>query len=276
MSRIKTTQDFLRSDLIDIEELLCLALDCSKSALYANPGYRISAKELAKLDLLIQKRQSGEPFAYLSGSKGFYHLDFKVTSDTLIPRPETELLIDIALGLFDSNDPIRVLDLGTGSGIIAITLADKYPKWLVSATDQSMAALEVAKTNSKNVASSVEFSLGSWFEAVPNQFFDLVISNPPYVEANDLYLEDLKFEPIEALTSGEDGLNDIRTIIDQAPKQLNSGGYLLLEHGYNQQREIMRLMQQSFTDVKGFQDNSGIDRAVLGRINKNKEEVFSK
>ena len=121
MSRAKTIQDFLHSDIIDIEELLGLALSRSKSSLYSNPNHKISTTELASLDILIQKRQSGEPFAYLSGSKGFYHLDFKVTTDTLIPRPETELLIDIALDLFNPNKTIKMLDLGTGSGTIAIT-----------------------------------------------------------------------------------------------------------------------------------------------------------
>lgn len=266
MSRGKTTQDFLYSDIVDIEELLGLSLNCSKSSLYANPNHKISSAELASLDLLIQKRQSGEPFSYLSGSKGFYHLDFKVTTDTLIPRPETELLIDISLDLFDSNEAIKVLDLGTGSGVIAITLAHKCANWQVSATDQSMPALEVAKENARNVMTDIEFSHGSWFDAVPYQSFDLIISNPPYVQSNDPHLEDLQFEPIEALTSGTDGLDDIRLIIEQAPKQLHSGGYLLLEHGHNQQREIMRFMRQSFTEVRGFQDNNGVDRAVLGRI----------
>lgn len=266
MSRAKTIQDFLRSNIIDIEELLGLALDFSKSSLYANPNHKISSAELASLDILIQKRQSGKPFAYLSGSKGFYHLDFKVTTDTLIPRPETELLIDISLNLFDSSKPIKVLDLGTGSGIIAITLADKCSSWKVSATDQSESALEVAKSNAKSIATSVDFSHGSWLEAVPGQAFDLIISNPPYVEENDPHLADLQFEPIGALISGVDGLDDIRVIIEQAPKQLNSGGCLLLEHGYNQQKEIMRLMREFFVEVRGFQDNNDIDRAVLGRI----------
>jgi len=266
MSRAKTIQDFLRSNIIDIEGLLGLALDFSKSFLYANPNHKISTAELASLDILIQKRQSGEPFAYLSGSKGFYHLDFTVTTDTLIPRPETELLIDISLDLFDPNKPIKILDLGTGSGIIAITLADKCASWRVSATDQSEGALEVAKSNAKNIATSVEFSHGSWLEAVPGQDFDLIISNPPYVEDNDPHLADLQFEPISALISGADGLDDIRLIIEQAPKQLNAGGYLLLEHGYNQQREVMRLMRKFFVEVRGFQDSNNIDRATLGRI----------
>ena len=265
MSRAKTIQDFLRSDIIDIEEMLGLALDSSKSSLYANPNHKISAAELSNLDLLIQKRQCGEPFAYLSGTKGFYHLDFKVTNATLIPRPETELLIDIALGLFNASEPVKTLDLGTGSGIIAITLADKCSGWKVSATDQSEAALEVATHNAKTTKTNIEFRHGSWFEAVPDQCFDLIISNPPYVQTNDPHLEGLQFEPIEALVSGADGLQDIRLIINRAPRQLNSKGYLLLEHGYDQQTEIMRLMRQSFTDVRGFQDNNGIDRAVLGR-----------
>jgi len=266
MSRAKTIQDFLRSDIIDIEELLGLALNYSKSSLYANPNHKISAADLASLDTLIQKRQSGEPFAYLSSSKGFYHLDFKVTTDTLIPRPETELLIDIALALFDPSKTIKMLDLGTGSGIIAITLADKCKHWQVSATDQSKSALEIARHNAQNNAVNIEYSDGSWFEATPNQVFDLIVSNPPYVEEDDPHLTDLQFEPIEALISGSDGLDDIREIITEAPKHLNSDGYLLLEHGHNQQKEIMRLMRESFTEVRGFQDNNGVDRATLGRI----------
>ena len=263
MSRTKTIQDFLRTDIVDIDELLALALNQSKTSLYTNPNYKINRDELARLDILIQRRQSGEPFAYLSESKGFYHLNFKVTKDTLIPRPETELLIDIAMDLFKPDDAIKVLDLGTGSGIIAVTLADKCPGWIVHATDQSKAALAVAKSNA---TTTISFSQGSWFDAVPEQLFDFIISNPPYVEENDPHLEDLTYEPIEALTSGGDGLDDIRKILLDAPKHLNSGGCLLLEHGYNQQKEIVRLMQQSFVDVRGFQDNNGIDRAALGRI----------
>lgn len=263
MSRAKTVQDFLRTDIIDIEELLALALNQSKTSLYANPNHKINREELARLDLLIQRRQSGEPFAYLTGSKGFYHLDFKVTANTLIPRPETELLIDIAMDLFRPEDAITMLDLGTGSGAIAVTLADKCQNWKVHATDKSAAALEVAKSNA---TTAINFSQGSWFDAVPNQLFDLVISNPPYVEDNDPHLADLTFEPIEALTSGESGLNDIYKILLDAPKHLNPGGYLLLEHGHSQQKEIVRLMRQSFINVRGFQDNNGIDRATLGQF----------
>ena len=266
MSMAKTIKDFLHSDIIDIEKLLLLALGVSKSSLYINPNYKINATELAALNMLIQKRQNGEPLAYLSRSKGFYHLDFKVTKNTLIPRPETELLIDISLTLFGANKAVKVLDLGTGSGAIAITLADKCNGWQVSASDKSLSALEVAKYNAKNTHNSVNFSHGSWFDAVPNQSFDLIVSNPPYVECGDSHLADLKFEPIEALSAGVDGLNDIHNIIENSPKHLNANGYLLIEHGYNQQSVIMHLMQQSFVEVVGFKDSNGIDRATLGKI----------
>jgi len=203
------------------------------------------------------------PFAYLSGKKGFYHLDFKVTKDTLIPRPETELLIDITLDLLKKNQKYQVLDLGTGSGIIAVTLADINPRWKVSATDFSQAAINVAKINA---TTNINFTQGSWFDAVTDQTFDLIVSNPPYIEENDAYLDDLTYEPQTALVSGIDGLDDIRIIINNAPEYLNKDGYLLLEHGYNQQTEIVELLSINFTNIQTFMDYNSKDRAVLAQL----------
>jgi len=260
---LSTVDDYLKSGTIDIAPLLSLVLGMSNTDLYTKNDYTLSETQQQQLSSFIQQREQGVPFAYLSGKKGFYHLDFKVTKDTLIPRPETELLIDIALDLFKNIQKCAVLDLGTGSGIIAITLADINPHWKVSATDFSQMALNIAKTNA---TTSINFSQGSWFDAVPNQTYDLVISNPPYIEENDDYLDDLTYEPQTALVSGIDGLNDIRIIINQAPRHLNKDGYLLLEHGFDQQAKIVSLLNEKFHNIKTFKDYNNNDRAILAQI----------
>jgi len=260
---LKTVQDYLKSGACDIAPLLSLVLEKSNTELYAQSDYTLNTKQQERLSSFIKQREQGMPFAYLSGKKGFYHLDFKVTKDTLIPRPETELLIDITLNLFKKNQKHTVLDLGTGSGVIAVTLADINPRWKISATDFSQAALNVAK---KNATTNISFSQGSWFEAVPNQTFDLVISNPPYIEEGDTYLDDLTHEPQTALTAGEDGLDDIRIIINNAPEYLNKEGYLLLEHGFDQQEKIVNLLSEKFHNIKIFKDYNNNDRAVIAQI----------
>ncbi|MDB3869405.1 peptide chain release factor N(5)-glutamine methyltransferase [Candidatus Thioglobus sp.] len=260
---MKTVQDYLKSGAIDVAPLLSLVLEKSGAEIILNHDYALSSNERSRLESLLLKRQQGMPFAYLSGCRGFYHLDFKVTPDTLIPRPETELLIDIALETFsDKTKPCHLLDLGTGSGIIAITLKDKNPHWQVSATDFSNKALEVARSNA---TSQIEFLQGSWFEPVINQSFDLIISNPPYIEENDAYLDDLSFEPICALTAGKDGLDDIRIIIDQAPDHLGENGFLLLEHGHDQQDRIVKLLKRKFNNIQTFKDYNHKDRAILAQ-----------
>ena len=225
----------------------------------------LSTAQQEQLEQLVSKRQDGVPFAYLSGEKGFYHLDFSVTPDTLIPRPETELLIDIALTL-PLGDAPKVVDLGTGSGVIAITLADKNPDWQLCAVDASQAALAVAQ---QNATQPIEFLHGSWFEPLSMRQFDLIVSNPPYVRENDPHLKQLTHEPISALTSGVDGLDDIRQLIQQAPKHLKPKGYLLLEHGYDQQLEIVDLLKENFQKIETFKDYNSQDRAVLAQIKPN-------
>ena len=260
---MNTVGDYLKSGTIDVAPLLSLVLGRSNTELYAQNDYALNDKQQQQLSNFIQQRKQGVPFAYLSGKKGFYHLDFKVTKDTLIPRPETELLIDIILDLFNKNQKYQVLDLGTGSGIIAITLADINPHWKVSATDFSQAALNIAKVNA---TTNINFNQGSWFDAVAGQVFDLVVSNPPYIEEEDIYLKDLTYEPQTALVSGEDGLDDIRIIINNAPEYLNKGGYLLLEHGHNQQSKITKLLEKKFHNIKTFKDYNSNDRAILAQI----------
>jgi release factor glutamine methyltransferase len=185
-----------------------------------------------------------------------------VSPATLIPRPETELLIDISLNTFDSNKKIKALDLGTGSGAIAITLSEKCPIWEMTATDKSNEALKIAKLNTHN---KINFYCGDWFDAVPDEKFDLIVSNPPYIDDHDPHLDNLKYEPLEALTSGSNGLDDIRIIINESPKYLKEGGYLLLEHGFNQQKEIIGLLKESFFNINTYKDLNDIDRAVLAQ-----------
>jgi len=262
MSVRKSIKDFLREDQKDISKLLSLTLDQTKEQLFANPEYELNESELETLDSLFKQRNDGKPFAYLKGSQGFYDLDFIVSPATLIPRPETELLIDISLNIFDSNKKIKALDLGTGSGAIAITLSEKCPIWEMTATDKSNEALKIAKLNTHN---KINFYCGDWFNAVPDEKFDLIVSNPPYIDDHDPHLDNLKYEPLEALTSGVDGLDDIRIIINQSPKYLKEGGYLLLEHGFNQQQEIIELLKESFININTYKDLNDIDRAVLAQ-----------
>ena len=260
---MKSIKDFLRNDVEDISKLLSLALNKTQEQLYANLDYQLVDTELSVLLSYIDQRKKGKPFAYIKGSKGFYDLDFIVSPATLIPRPETELLIDITLNLLDKNKNLKVLDLGTGSGVIAITISEKRPKWKLSATDLSLDALNIARLNSTK---KIDFYCGSWFDPVPPETFDLIVSNPPYINEHDPYLLDLRYEPIEALVSGDDGLNDIREIITKSTLFLNSGGYLLLEHGYDQKDRIVKLLEESYTSIKTFKDLNKVDRAVLAKL----------
>ena len=260
---MKSIKDFLRNDVEDISKLLSLALNKTQEQLYANLDYQLVDTELSVLLSYIDQRKKGKPFAYIKGSQGFYNLDFIVSPATLIPRPETELLIDITLNLLDKNKNLKVLDLGTGSGVIAITISEKRPKWKLSATDLSLDALNIARLNSTK---KIDFYCGSWFDPVPPETFDLIVSNPPYINANDPHLQDLRYEPIEALVSGDDGLNDIREIITKSTLFLNSGGYLLLEHGYDQKDRIVKLLEESYTSIKTFKDLNKVDRAVLAKL----------
>ena len=263
MNSGRLIKNLLREDVDDASKLLGLAINKTQEHLFANLDIEITSSEFKKFKRLTEERKSGKPFAYIKGSQGFYENDFLVSPSTLIPRPETELLIDIALENLDSEKKIKALDLGTGSGIIAITLSEKCPKWEISATDCSIEALNIAK---HNVIRDIDFYCGSWFEPLPRKKFDLIVSNPPYISKNDPHLEDLRFEPLEALVSGNDGLEDIRLIISQSPQFLNKNGLLLLEHGYDQKDRIIKLLEGSFKNIKAFKDLNGIDRAIIAEL----------
>ena len=219
----------------------------------------------------VTRRAAGEPVAYLLGSREFYGRDFAVSPAVLIPRHETELLMELALAKLSTlakDASPSLLDLGTGSGCIAITLALEAPYAQVTAVDASPQALVVAQQNAATLDARVEFREGSWFEPLSGSRFDLIVSNPPYIKANDPHLAqgDVRFEPPSALASGPDGLADIRAIIATAPSYLKSGGWLLFEHGYDQAEAMVAVMEQGgFSAIEQHRDLAGIVRVTLGQ-----------
>ena len=220
------------------------------------------------LEQLVQRRLAGEPLAYLTGHKEFFGLTLQVDARVLVPRPDTETLVSWALEILCGGQ--RVLDLGTGSGAIALALKASQPALHVHATDASAAALGVAQANALRLKLDVSFHQGAWLAALPESEaqFDCIVSNPPYIADLDPHLAALKCEPSEALTSGADGLDDIRRIITQSPRHLAPGGWLLLEHGYDQAQAVrMLLAQAGFTQVQSRRDLSGIERCSGGQLN---------
>lgn len=217
---------------------------------------------------LVARRATGEPMAYLIGVREFYGRDFVVSPDVLIPRPETELLVDVAKKKVGAGRTARVLDLGTGSGCLAVTLALELPQARVTAVDVSPAALGVARGNAQRLGAQVEFVESDWFAALPPQRFELIVANPPYVAAGDPHLAqgDLRFEPTEALTDHADGLTAIGRIVAQAPDWLAEGGWLFLEHGYDQETAVQALLAAAgFSQIEQHRDLAGIVRATGGR-----------
>lgn len=218
---------------------------------------------------LVRRRRTGEPVAYLVGRREFYGLEFRVTPDVLIPRADTETLVDAALEKLLKGAQPDVLDLGTGSGCVALTIAHERPAARVTAVDVSAAALIVARENAASIGVNAEFVQGAWFEELDGRRFDLIVSNPPYVATGDPHLQkgDLRFEPATALASGEDGLADIRIIVADAPAYLREGGWLLFEHGY-EQADVCRdlLLDAGFGEVISRADIAGLPRVAGGRL----------
>lgn len=254
---------------LEAEILLAFVLGCERSWLYAHGDESSTSPVATRYRQLIERRRKGEPVAYLTGCREFYGLDFCITTDVLIPRPETELLIDLALGL-GLPERARVVDLGCGSGCIALTLATQRPGWEITATDISSQALAVAETNRNRLGlESVQLVKGDLFAPLGRRRFDLVISNPPYVAADDPHLErgDVRFEPDRALTAGTDGLAVIGRIVGAAGHYLNPRGWLLLEHGHDQAGAVRQLMKDAgFNGVRSFADLAGIERATTGTM----------
>jgi release factor glutamine methyltransferase len=254
---------------IEVQCLLQAVLQVNRAYLLTHPERMLSDDESARYSELLTRRQKGEPIAYLLGVREFFGLNFKVTSATLIPRPDTELLVELALQQIPTRGLFRVLDMGSGSGAIALSIAHARPDADVVAVDASAAALAVASENALRLqTNNVRLLHSDWFAALADERFDLIVSNPPYIEADDVHLGqgDVRFEPLSALASGADGLDDIRRILVSAKDHLNTGGWLMFEHGYDQAARVRQLMQQAgFADVGSERDLSGIERVTRGR-----------
>ena len=253
-------------DRLDAQMLLLLALgrDMNHRAwLLAHDTDPMPDDAAARFKELVRRRLAGEPIAYLAGEKAFFGLALRVDARVLVPRPDTETLVQWALDALPS--PASFLDLGTGSGAIALAVKSQRPDVAVTATDASTAALAVARANAERLGLVVDFCSGFWLQAVPGQRFDLIASNPPYIAEGDHHLAALTHEPISALTAGSDGLDDIRTIVAQAPVALASGGWLLLEHGHDQAVAVRALLlKQGFEQVGSRTDLAGIERCSGG------------
>lgn len=253
----------------EAELLLEHALDVSRAWLFMHARDQLEAAAVQRYAALIERRRSGEPIAYILGRAGFWTLDLDVSPATLIPRPETELLVEAALEHLAPAGHARIADLGTGSGAIALALASERPQASVIATDASHDALRIAQANAQRLRlRNVAFRHGDWFAPLAGERFDLIASNPPYIEERDPHLQrgDLRFEPAAALSSGADGLDALRHISTHAPAHLSAGGWLLLEHGFDQGTAVRQLLQDAgFVDVHTRQDLEARDRVTLGR-----------
>jgi release factor glutamine methyltransferase len=258
-----------REARLEAQILIARGLGVERAWLIAHDRDVLSVAQQDAIESLIARRANGEPVAYMLAEREFYGFSFKITPDVLIPRPDTELLVDAALEHLSRLNPCRILDLGTGSGAIAITLALQRPLSTVLAVDASPAALAIAQENARRLgAANVACISGNWYAALDVKNFDIIVSNPPYIAASDPHLTsgDLRFEPRQALASGADGLDDLRQIVAGAPPHLAEGGWLLLEHGCDQAAAVTALLQQhGFVAIRTLQDLAGLDRVSAGR-----------
>jgi len=252
---------------LDAELILMHVLRKTRAELYLALTDTISKLDQQECNALIARRLKGEPLAYLLGFQPFWTMDLKVTTDTLIPRPETECLVEWVLYKFSNHEKLSVADLGTGTGAIAIALSQQKKQWKIDATDQSYEALAVAKKNADAYhAKNVSFYQGDWCDALPHKEYDVIISNPPYIAENDVHLKKLTFEPQSALISGKTGLDAIAIITAQTKNYLKPNGYLVIEHGFDQTDAVMQLFESTgFTDVMSHRDLADIPRFVTGK-----------
>ncbi|WP_160285828.1 peptide chain release factor N(5)-glutamine methyltransferase [Pseudomonas knackmussii] len=254
---------------LDAELLLAAAMGKNRSFLRTWPERLVDSEAHERFERWLERRRAGEPVAYILGRQGFWSLDLEVAPHTLIPRPDTELLVESALALVPAS-PARVLDLGTGTGAIALALACERLSWQVLGVDRIPEAVVLAERNRERLRlSNVAFRQSHWFSAVEGERFALIVSNPPYIPSSDPHLGegDVRFEPKSALVAGADGLDDIRLIARQAPQHLDAGGWLLLEHGYDQAAAVRDLLvQNGFVEVESRRDLGGHERITLGRL----------
>ncbi|MFM9835015.1 MAG: peptide chain release factor N(5)-glutamine methyltransferase [Methylophilaceae bacterium] len=269
-SVLATAINQLQTDEAAIEAQLLLQhlFNVNRAWLIAHENDCLELNIHTEYQSVIERRLKGEPIAYILGYREFYGLKFMVTPDTLIPRPDTETLVEAALAKIPQNRSLQILDLGTGTGAIALAIANNRLQAHVTAVDFSDKALEVASQNAKDLGIlNCQFLQSDWLSALKNKRFDVIVSNPPYIEQNDAHLSlgDLPWEPISALVAGQDGLADIRSIISQAKNHLNPNGWLMLEHGYNQAECVTSLLNTAgFDEVSHALDLAGIKRVALG------------
>ena len=269
-----------QSAALDARVLLSYCLQKPLSYLLAWPDRSIKIDAMDKLNSLKKRRLAGEPIAYITGTREFWSINFKVNTDVLIPRPETEVMVEWILGCINSTESIekgyKVLELGTGSGAIAIALAKEKPALQIIATDKSEKALQVAKENAKmNNCSNVKFLLGNWFECVVDRSYDMIVSNPPYVTANDPNLNegDLSYEPQLALVAADNGLSDLQQLIINARDYLKNDGWLALEHGNEQGMMVRELMSKNgYIQIQTIKDLAGNDRLTISQWNSDHEK----
>lgn len=268
LARSNELSDISDSPRLDTELLLCHVLGKPRTYLYTWPEHRLLPDEIAGFDALFTRRAQGEPIAYLIGRREFWSLSLKVSGATLIPRPETELLVALALAL-PLGDAALVADLGTGTGAVALALASERPLWQISAVDVFPGAVALAECNRRELGfDNVRIFQSDWFSALAGSRFDLVVSNPPYVDEADTHLQqgDVRFEPASALVAPDSGFGDLALIIQNAGEHLNAGGWLLLEHGWQQGDMVRQLMKQAgFLAVTTHLDLAGRERVTVGR-----------
>jgi len=258
------------SPQLDAELLLAHVIGKDRSYFYTWPEHVPQRRLVLHFEDLLDRRLRGEPVAHILGEREFWSLRLMVTADTLIPRPETELLVEQALKLTEHTKPSSILDLGTGSGALALALALELPDTQITATDLSEAALAIARKNAhRHGLINIRFAQGDWYAALEeDESFDLIVSNPPYISEHDPHLdnEDLRHEPYQALASGPEGLDAIRHILDDLHAHLSAGGWLLMEHGYDQGEKVQELFRHAgLLDVSCQKDLEGRDRITLGR-----------
>ena len=257
-----------RIALADARLLLRRVLRCDAAHLVAYSESALDAEQWHAFQRVVERREAGEPVAYLVGEREFYGYSLVVTPAVLIPRHETELLVELALAKFGDRPRARVLDLGTGSGALAVALARELPDADVTAVDRSREALLIAMANAARLKASVSFVLSNWFSALAGDRFQLIVANPPYVAAGDAHLVegDVRFEPLSALASGPEGLDDISYIVARSPHHLESNGWLFVEHGHDQALRVRSLMADAgFAEIASWRDLAGIERVTGGQ-----------
>lgn len=263
----KKLEEISDSPRLDTEIFLCHVLEKPSSYLMTWPEKELTPTQVQRFTGYLKRRQQGEPVAYILGTQAFWTLELEVSVDTLIPRADTEVLVETALNLFPENTPLRIADLGTGTGAIALALASERSAWEVWGCDRIIAAVDLAKRNQARLdLPDVHFVQGSWLAPLSGRF-DMIVSNPPYIDQDDEHLQqgDVRFEPMSALVAAEEGLSDIIHIIKTAPDYLREGGWLLFEHGYQQAVAVRKLFCDSgYEQVKTYQDYAGNDRVTVG------------